>query len=98
MLIVPLPEVGVDKVAPLEAMMFPHVVVEDQAEVGPQAKVMDQVEAAAQGVVMDQVEAAAQGVVMTALVVTRNMAVGLAVDGVRDLQEVVMTPRPTTSR
>ena len=86
MLIVPLPEVGVDKVVPLEAMMFPHVVVEDQAEVGPQAKVMD------------QVEAAAQGVVMTALVVTRNMAVGLAVDGVRDLQEVVMTPRPTTSR
>ena len=86
MLIVPLPEVGVDKVVPLEAMMFPHVVVEDQAEVGPQAKVMD------------QVEAAGQGVVMTALVVTRNMAVGLAVDGVRDLQEVGMTPRPTTSR
>ena len=74
------------EVVPLEAMMFPHVAVEDQAEVAPQAEVMD------------PVEAAAQGVMMTGLVATRNMAVGLAVDGVKDLLEVAMTPRPTTSQ
>ena len=71
----PLAEVVVDEVVPLEEMKGPHVVVEDR------------------------VTATSQGVVMTGLVVIQNMAVGQAVDSVKDLLlEVAMTPRPTTSR